>query len=108
MPDETKRRVEIFTKVWLVWFSAYMVLGGRAMMAGGTSFLAATVDHVDALWVKLIFLNIPLQIVLALVANSLSHSSKPGSQRIGIGVAAVNVTLILVHLVLSLYYRFAL
>ncbi len=108
MADQIERRVEILARVWWAWFVVYMLLGARAMMAGGTSFLAATVDHVDSLWVKLIFLNIPLQIVLALVANSLSHSSKPGSQRIGIGVAAVNVTLILVHLVLSLYYRFAL
>ena len=106
MPDETERRVEFLTKVWLVWFAAYLVLGVRANMSGGTSFLAATVDHVDSLWVMLIFLNIPLQIVLALIASIFSRSPNSGSRRIGLGIAAVNTTLILVHLVLSIYFRF--
>ena len=108
LPEEIERRVEILTRVWWVWFLVYMGLGARANMAGGTSFLAATVDDVDSLWVKLIFLNIPLQIVLALSAIFCSRSSKSGrEQRIGLGLAAVNTTLVFVHLVLSLYFRFA-
>ena len=107
MADQIGRRIEILTKVWWAWFVVYMLLGARATMAGGTSFLAATLDHVDSLWVKLIFLNIPLQIVLALSAGICSRSPKPGRRRIGLGVAAVNTTLVLVHLALALYVRFA-
>ena len=107
MTDQIEQRIEILTKVFLAWFVVYMLLGARAMMAGGTSFLAATVDHVDSLWVKLIFLNIPLQIVLALSAVICSRSSKSSLKRIGLGVAAVNTTLILVHLAIALYVRFA-
>ena len=108
MPIEIERRVEILTRIWWAWFLVYMLLGALAMMGGGTSFLAATVDHVDSLWVKLVFLNIPLQIVLALSANFCSRSSKSDrEQRIGLGLAVVNTTLVLVHVVLSLYFRFA-
>ena len=107
MTDQIERRIEILTRVWWVWFVAYMLLGARAMMAGGTSFLAATVDHVDSLWVQLIFLNIPLQIVLALSAVICSRSPKSCRRRIGLGVATVNTTLILVHFALALYVRFA-
>ncbi len=107
MTDEIERRVEILNRVWWAWFVAYMLLGARAMMARETSFLAATVDHVDSLWVQLIFLNIPLQIVLALTAVICSRSLKLGRRRIGLGVAAVNTTLVLVHLALALYVKFA-
>jgi hypothetical protein len=107
MADQIERRVEVLTRVWWAWFVVYMFLGSKAMMEGGTSFLAATVDHVDSLWVELIFLNIPLQIVLALSAVICSRSSKYGLKRIGLGVAVVNTTLVLVHLALALYVRFA-
>jgi len=107
MKDQIERRVEKLLKVWLAWFAAYMFLGGRATMAGGTSFLAATVDHVDSLWVKLIFLNILLQIVLALTAVICSHSPSFGLKYTGLGVAILNMALVLVHLALSLYFRFA-
>ena len=101
MADETERRVEVLAKVWLAWFFVYMVLGARANMAGGTSFLAATPDHVDSLWVKLIFLNIPLQMVLALSALIFRR------RRIGLGVAVATTTLILVHVVLSVFVEVA-
>jgi hypothetical protein len=107
MADQIERRVETLTRVWWAWFVVYMFLGSMAMMEGGTSFLAATVDHVDSLWVKLIFLNIPLQMVLALSAVICIRSPRSGRRRIGLGVAAVNTTLILVHLALALYVRFA-
>ena len=106
MADQIERRVELLTRVWWAWFVVYMLLGTRAMMAGGTSFLAATVDHVDSLWVKLIFLNMPLQIVLALTAIICSRSPKLGRRRIGLGVAAVNTTLVFVHFALALYVGF--
>ncbi len=101
MADETERRVEVLAKVWLAWFLVYMVFGARANMAGGTSFLAATVDHMDSLWVNLIFLNLPLQMVLALTALIFRR------RRIGLGVAVANTTLILVHVVLSLFVEVA-
>jgi len=107
MTDQIERRVEILTRVWLAWFAAYMLLGSWAMMNGGISFLAGTVDHVDSLWAKLIFLNIPLQIVLALITGICSRSSKPGLKSIGLGVAVVNTILVLVHLALSLCFKFA-
>ena len=98
MADETERRVEVLAKVWLAWFFVYMVLSARANMAGGTSFLAATLDHVDSLWVILIFLNIPLQIVLCFIAVHCVRSPKSGPRRIGLGVAAVNTTVVLVRI----------
>jgi len=107
MPIEIESRVQMLTRIWWIWFLAYMILGALTMEGGGTSFLAATVDQVDSLWVKLIFLNIPLQIVLALSAIFCSRSSKsPKEQRIGLGLAVLNTLLILVHFVLSLYFEF--
>jgi hypothetical protein len=107
MEDQIERRVEILARAWWAWFVVYMLFGARSMMAGGTSFLAATLDHVDSLWVKLIFLNIPLQIVLTLSAVICSRSPKSSRRRIGLGVAAVNTALVVVHLTLALYFRFA-
>jgi hypothetical protein len=106
MVDRIEKRVEFLTKAWLAWFGVYMLLGARASMAGETSFLAAAVDDVDTLWVKAIFLNIPLQLILALTGFLLCRSSKLGCRRIGFGVAIANTTLVFVHVVISIYFAF--
>ena len=71
-----------------------------------TSFFAATVDHVDSLWLKLVFLNIPLQIVLALSAILLHESPKIGLRNVCTVIAVVNTVLIALHIVISIVVYF--
>jgi len=98
--------VDRLAKLWLAWFCVYMATGAFAMMEHRTGFFADTVDHVQWLWVKLIILNIPLQIVLALTAIQLNKSSATGTQKVGNAIAVVNTVLIVVHIVISIAVRF--
>ena len=67
----TRKRIEFLSKLWLAWIWTYLILGGIASMNGRTSFLAAAVDSPLPIWFKLLFLNVPLQIALALAASCL-------------------------------------
>ena len=49
-----------FLRGFLIWFVVYMVLQGQ------DGFFAVTVDRVQSVWVKLIFLNIPVQLILTI------------------------------------------
>ena len=60
--------VERLAMLWLAWFGVYMATGAFAMMQHRTGFFAGTVDLVQWGWFELVFLNIPLQLVLALAA----------------------------------------
>ncbi len=93
-------------KLWLGWFLVYMVTGAYAMTQKQTSFFAATVDHVDSLWIKLLFLNIPLQIVLALSAILLHKSPKIGLRNVCTVIAVVNTVLIALHIMISIGVHF--
>ncbi len=83
-----------------------MVTGAYAMTERKTSLFAATVDHVESLWIKLAFLNIPLQIVLALSAFLLHKSPKIGLRKVGTVIAVVNTVLIALHIVISIGVHF--
>jgi hypothetical protein len=107
MSDENgKSVVSRLTNVWLAWFCVYMVSGAYAMMQNRTSFFAGTVDHVESLWIMLAFLNIPLQIVLALVASQLDKSSQIGMRKVGAVVAMINTGLIVLHILISVLVHF--
>ncbi len=101
-----KSVVPRLTNAWLAWFCVYMVSGAYAMMQNRTSFFAGTLDHVESLWIKLVFLNIPLQIVLALVAFQLDKSSQIGKRKVGAVVAMINTGLIVLHILISVLVHF--
>ena len=101
-----KSVVSRLTNVWLAWFCVYMVSGAYAMMQNRTSFFAGTLDHVESLWIKLVFLNIPLQIVLALVSSQLDKSSQVGMRKVGAVVAMINTGLIVLHILISVLVHF--
>ena len=101
-----KSVVSRLTNVWLAWFCVYMVSGSYAMMQNRTSFFAGTLDHVESLWIKLVFLNIPLQIVLALVSSQLDKSSQVGMRKVGAVVAMINTGLIVLHILISILVHF--
>ena len=85
----------------LAWLGVYLVEQGL------NGFFARTVDHIDNLWVKLVFLNIPLQILLTVVILTCSRSVRPAALRIGLVVGILNGVLILVHIVLSVVTEYA-
>ena len=87
---------------WAVWFITFFVLGALAVSNGDTSFFARTVDRIDQTWVKLVFLNIPLQLILAVVAISCLRARGPTAWRTGFSLATANSLLIGVHVALSI------
>jgi len=93
--------VQRLARLWLGWFGAYLVLGVYAQANGTTSFLAAAVDHVEPLWIAILFLNLPLQTVLALVAIQCDRTRRTAVRRTGTAIAIVNTVLILVHAILA-------
>ncbi len=85
-----------FLRGFLIWFVVYMVLQGQ------DGFFAVTVDRVQSVWVKLIFLNIPVQLILTIIASfGLTQGKSPARTRFGLAVAIVNAILIIVHIGLS-------
>ena len=85
-----------FVRGFLVWFIVYMFLQGN------DGFFAVTADRVQSTWVKLIFLNIPIQLVLTIIASyGLTKGRSPARTRFGLAVAIVNTVLIIVHIGLS-------
>lgn len=88
--------------VWGVWFLVYFGGGALALSQGETGFFAATVDRVEALWVKLALLNLPLQLVLVAVALVAARLGTPPAERVSRGAAWLVTGLIAAHVVLSL------
>ncbi len=82
-------------RTFLGWLFVYSVLQGQ------DGFFARTVDRIDAVWVELLFLNIPLQILLTLVIMVCAGSERPAVLRAGLWVGALNGILVLGHIVLS-------
>lgn len=87
-------------QVWVIWAVLYV---GPTLLSGSgePGFFAATVDSYEALWVKVVFLNIPLQLVLAVVALSLAQVRSREAQRMALAVGVVLTALIVVHVALS-------
>lgn len=80
----------------MVWFIVYLLVQGQ------DGFFARTVDQVP-FWMALVFLNIPLQLLLAVGASVCVGSRPVAVQRVGIILAFANATLILTHVVLSIW-----
>ena len=85
--------IESLSKFWVIWIWGYLLLGGIALANGKTSFLAAAVDAPLPAWFKLLFLNVPLQIALALTASVLlartrNTEEQPGAFTVAASVAA--------------------
>lgn len=93
--------IERLAFLWLLWFAAWFVLGAAGPAEGDSALLAGTVDRVDSLPVKLVFLNLPLQMMLALSALLTASSPYPTVRRVGAVLAIAVTLLILIHLVIS-------
>ncbi len=86
-----------FVRGFLVWFVVYMVLQGQ------DGFFAVTIDRVQSTWVKLLFLNIPVQLILTIIASyGLTKGLSPARTRFGLAIAMINAVLIIVHIGLSM------
>jgi len=81
--------------VFVAWLFVYTVLQGQ------DGFFARTVDRVEPWWVRLVFLNIPLQILLTLVTTACARSPRPAVLNVGVWVGALNSVLVVVHIILS-------
>jgi hypothetical protein len=86
-----------FVRGFLAWFVVYMLLQGQ------DGFFAVTIDRVQSTWVSLLFLNIPVQLILTIIASyGLTKGPSPARTRFGLAVAIVNAVLIIVHIGLSM------
>ena len=63
-----------------------------------TDLFQGTVEHVDSLTIAFLFLNIPLQLVLAAIATL---SCTAGAHRFSLAVARINTLLIATHVMIS-------
>ena len=87
-----------FVRGFLAWFVVYMLL-----LQGQDGFFAVTVDRIHSTWVKLLFLNIPVQLILTIIASyGLTKGPSPARTRFGLAIAMVNAGLIIVHIGLSM------
>ena len=85
-----------FVRGFLVWFVVYMFLQGQ------DGFFAVTIERVQSTWMKLLFLNIPVQLILTIIASfGLTKGHSPTRTRFGLAIAIVNAVLIIVHIGLS-------
>ena len=100
-----KSSVDRLGRFWLIWFIFYMGTGMYAQMQGETAFFSETIDHVPV-WVSIIFLNIPLEIVLALTALLLDKSSNHTSKRAAVVLAVINTFHIVGHILISVVVHF--
>ena len=86
-----------FVRGFLVWFVVYMFLQGQ------DGFFAVTIERVQSTWMKLLFLNIPVQLILTIIASfGLTKGQLPARTRFGLAIAIVNAVLIIVHIGLSM------
>jgi hypothetical protein len=90
-PTALDRLLQFF----LVWLLIYMVVQGQ------NGALAQTVDAVDARWVRLTFLNIPLQMLLTLLTAVGASSRSAPTRGLGWAAALLNLVLVVGHVVLS-------
>jgi len=94
-PPSQKAILHWMNRAFLAWLLLYL------WKQGTDGFFARTVDQIESGWIKLVFLNIPLQILLALVTAACASSEKRAALSAGVWVGALNGTLVLVHVILS-------
>jgi hypothetical protein len=86
-----------FVRGFLVWFVVYMLLQGQ------DGFFAVTIDRVQSTWLQLLFLNIPVQLILTIIASfGLTKGQSPARTRFALAIAIVNAVLIVGHIGLSM------
>ena len=86
-----------FVRGFLVWFVVYMFLQGQ------DGFFAVTIERVQSTWMKLLLLNIPVQLILTIIASfGLTKGPSPARTRFALAIAIVNAVLIIVHIGLSM------
>ena len=103
MKQET---LEGLSKQWLWWFGAYFLTGAIAMMSSQTSFLATPVDYPLPLWFKLVFLNVPLQLWLALIGTVMINRDAPyrWHRTATLIVSSATTLLISINLITALWF----
>ncbi len=101
-PIASSTPTERLTRLWWWWFGAYFVTGIFAQGQGETSLLAGTVDRVDSIGIALLFLNLPLQIFLAMTALICDRSRFGPVRKLATPIAIAVTLLILVHIVISI------
>lgn len=91
-----RRALRLLVRGFLVWVFVYLTLQGQ------DGYFARTADHVDSLWLKLSFLNVPVHLVLTFATVVCAESERPGVWRLGLWIGGVNAVLILGHVALSI------
>jgi len=100
--------MRILVGLWIMWFAVYFITGAYGQKRHRTSFLAGTVDRVESFdllnssWVKWIFLNTSLQLVLAPSAVFLAMGDRLVVRRTGVALSWLVTALIIGHLLISI------
>lgn len=90
-PTALDRLLQLF----LIWLLVYLIAQGQ------DGALARTADVVDTHWMRLTFLNIPLQMALTLLTALGASSRSSATRGLAWAAAVVNLVLVLGHVVLS-------
>ena len=83
-------RMKILARLWWAWALVYFATGAIAMMQGGTGLFARPLDEFESFPFKLVFLNFPLQMLLAITAYALWDENNAPRKALGtwLGMAA--------------------
>ena len=88
--------------LWIAWFAVYGLFDGWSLGSYRIPAFSETVDHIDTEWVQWVFLNVVLQLFLAIFALGFSFSRSRGVRAIGLVTAYVNSALIAGHVAITL------
>ena len=94
--------VRVQMLAWIAWFAIYGLFDGWSFGSYRIMAFSATVDRIDAEWVKWVFLNVVLQLLLALAALFCSVGRKRGAKTAGLVLACVNSGLIAGHVAITI------
>lgn len=101
----TVDQIERLSKAWMVWIFGYLLLGMFAVSQGRTFFVAAAADEPLPLWFKAAFLNLPLQMALALAAVVLVKRTKGDPPSVLAQALAVAASLLMaVNLAVAVFF----
>ena len=83
-------KIKILARWWWGWALVYFATGAIAMMQGGTGLFARPLDEIESLPFNLVFLNFPLQMLLASTAYALWDEDNATRKTLGtwLGMAA--------------------
>ena len=82
--------MKFFARLWWGWALVYLATGAWGMQHGGTGLFASPLDEFESLPFKLVFLNFPLQMLLALTAYGVWDENNATRKALGtwFGIAA--------------------